>query len=253
MNDNFTHTDQLIRYLDGELNSDETALLQEKINSAPEMAAELESLRHTRDAVKTYGLKKTIGSLHAEMMQEMKPGAVVHRIGIRQIARYSSRIAAVLLLVLGSIILYQYFSATPESLYRDADTAFQLRETRGAQTSLLEDAYRTGNDTEVLKTFPAIKNHSAEDYFLQGNAALHTNNAAIAIQSFEALAQKNKQDNTHFFEEDAQYFLALAYLRNNEPAKALPIFTLINASPGHPYHAKVGNWFMRKLERLADH
>ena len=252
MNDNFTNPDELIQLLDGELQGEDLEQLQQKVAANPALAAELENLRVAKAAVASYGLKKTIGSIHTEMMQELATAAAPPRIGMRRIMQYTTRIAALLVILLGSTALYQYFSASPEKLFRDNYQAFSLHETRGAgNSSPLEAPYKSGDFTAVTNAFTKLPAPGPVDYFLNGSAALSNNNSTAAIASFLALQEKNKQQGTHFFEEDTEYYLGLAYLHNNELAKALPLFEKIHSDPGHPYHSRVSAWWLRKLQRLA--
>ena len=253
MNDNSTNAALLIRYMDGELENDELKSVTEKLATDNSLAAELENLRYAKDAVKLYGLKTSIRSIHTEMMKELNtPKAAAPVIGMRQILKYSSRIAAIAIIVLGITALYQYFSATPEQLFRNNYESFTVHETRGvSDVSSLEQPYKRGDLKATMALFNQLKDPNAEDYFLNGNAALQAGSPSEAIQSFLALQQKNKSGNTHLFEEDTEYYLALAYLHNNDAASALPLFESIHADSNHPYHSKVGSWFLRKLKRLA--
>lgn len=252
MNEHFTNTDQLIQYLDGELEGEALTNLQQKIETDKNLAAELENLRLAKIAVKTYGLKNTVRNIHTEMMKELQTAAPAPVIGMRRILQYSFRVAAMLVLVAGAAIVYQYYAATPAQLYNDNFHSYNLRESRGNNNySKLEDLYKAGNYTAVMDQFKQLAAPTTEDYFLEGIAALNAGNASAAIQSFLALQQLNKVANTHLLEEDATYYLALAYLKNNEPASALPIFEKIHADEGHPYHRNVSSWFLRKLRRLA--
>jgi tetratricopeptide (TPR) repeat protein len=251
MNDNFTNSDLLIQYLDGELEGEDLIAIQAKVDADKELATELENLRLTKAAVKSYGLKKKIGTIHSEMMKEMSATATSPIIGIKRILQYSTRVAAVFIIVLGVTVLYQYYSATPEKLFRNNYDPFNLHETRGAGSpSTLENPYKNGQPEIVMNIFKKITSPQPEDYFLNGNAALQLNKTSDAIQSFLALQEKNKITGTNAFEDDTEYYLALSYLNNHEPAKALPIFEKIHADESHPYHTKVSALFLWKLRHV---
>lgn len=251
MNNNSTNPDELIQLLDGELQGESLQQLQQKIAGNPQLAAELENLRMAKAAVASYGLRKTIGNIHAEMMQELDTAAAPPRIGMRRIIQYSMRAAAMLAIVLGAATAYQYFSATPEKLFRDSYETFSLRETRGSSSPALETLYKKGDFSAVTNAFGQLTNPQPADYFLNGCAALGSNNAAAAITSLLALQAHNQQHNTHFYEDDITYYLGLAYLQHKELDKALPLFEKIHSDPGHPYHNRVSGWWLRKLQRLA--
>jgi hypothetical protein len=62
--------------------------------------------------------------------------------------------------------------------------------------------------------------------------------------------KKNAEQQTHLFDDDTEYYLAMSYLKNGQASDAVPIFEKIHEEPTHLYHDKVGNWFLRKLHWL---
>jgi hypothetical protein len=252
MNNNYTQTEQLIQYLDGELETASRQQLEAKLASEPALAAELESLSLTQAAVRSYGLKSRIGSIHKEMMKELVTEETpVVRMTPARIFRYTARIAAILLLVVGVTVLFQYYTASNEQIFRDNFAPFELRTSRGAGVESLEQQYQKGDYAAVVSNYKNIASPSQADRFLYANAALQTNDAAAAIAALTALQDANKTAGTHAYEEDAEYYLALAYLKNNEAAKALPLLKKIHEDAGHTYHDKVSGWMLRKAGRLA--
>src|SRR5450631_3568493 len=210
MNENFTKTELLIQYLDGELDGDQLEAIKKSIDEDGPLRAELEKLYLAKEVMKSYGLKNKIGLLHSDMMQELKMN-VAPGIGVtRRILRYSVRIAAVVVLLVGLSTLYQYYTVSPEKLFKENFQVFTLRETRGIPGSLLEDSYKKENMREVIQMFNRLKDPKPEDYFLAGNAFLSSHQPAKAIQAFVALQEKNRTNNTHYFEEDTEYYLALS-------------------------------------------
>jgi tetratricopeptide (TPR) repeat protein len=250
MNENSTHTELLIQYIDGELQGKELDAVQRNIEENPAIREEMENLRLAREATRSYGLKTRIRSIHTEMMQELKEKANTKQGITRMIFQYGIRVAAVLIVMIGLSAIYQYLTVTPEKLFIENFHAFELHETRSAAGSGLEEAYKKENMQTVIGLFDQLKSPQAEDYFLAGNAFLSSHEPAKAIESFLALQQINKTANTHYFEEDEEYFLALSYLANLEPTKALPLFEKIHSDSNHPYHQKVSAWFVSKVKKL---
>ena len=251
MNNNYTTTELLIQYIDGELEGEQLDAIKKSIDEDDSTREEFERLQLAKDAVKSYGLKTKIGNIHQEMMDEHREGDLSKTGIVSMVLKYTLRIAAIAIFVTGSFSLYQYFTTSPEKLFNESFTAFSLHENRGLSTSALEDAYKKENMKEVIQQFNLLKDPKPEDFFLAGNAFLSTQKPAKAIAVFEALQQKNKINNEHFFEEDAEYYLALGYLDNNETEKAIPILEKINKDSGHPYNKKVTDWFLRKAKRIS--
>jgi hypothetical protein len=250
MNENYTYTELLVQYLDGELDDVQSETVKKSLEENTSVREEFDRLSLAKETIKRYGLKSNIGSIHREMMEELKD-VPLRKTGVARIIQYTVRIAAIFILVIGVSTLYQYFTASPEKLFKENFRPFTLHETRGNTPSALEDAYKKENMSEVMRLFNTLKDPQPVDYFLTGNAFLGASQPAKAIQAFLSLQQMNKTNSTHYFEEDVEYFLALSYLANNEPAKAIPLFEKIHADANHPYYGKVGNWFLRKLHRLS--
>jgi tetratricopeptide (TPR) repeat protein len=248
MNENPSHTESLIQYMDGDLSGSQLEDMKKVLEENVSSREELEKLQFAKDAAVQYGLKNRIGSIHKEMMHELR---ATHRQSgkVTTMVRYIVRIAAVLILLFGVSALYEYLTATPEKLFNENFKSFNLRETRGAGGSSLEEAYKKGHMEDVIAQFYFLNPVGAEDYFLAGNAFLSHHEPVKAIRAFLDMQEKNKAGNTHEFEEDAEYYLALGYLENNEPEKALPILGKIRGDENHPYHKKVSAWFLRKVQR----
>lgn len=252
MNENFTNTELLIRYLDGELDDTATAALQKQMHDDAALREELESLRLATEAILSYGLKKKIGNVHTQMMQELKSTAKPGTGVVRKLAQYSMRIAAAAILLISVFGLYQYFTASPQKLFNENFQAFSLHETRGAATaSALEADFKNGDMQAVIQKSDTLKAAKTPDYFFAGNAYLSLHQPLEAIQIFKQVLLQNKLNNTHYFEDDATWYLALSYLANNEPAKATPLFEQIYADATHPYHKFISRWDLIKLHRLA--
>jgi hypothetical protein len=248
MNDNSTHTEQLIQFMDGELQAGKLPEVVKTIEENPSVRQELENLILAKKAIQIYGLKARISSIHGEMMQEMKtPDTGL----IRTIYRYGLRIAAVILILFGLSALYQYISVTPEKLFSENFHAFVMRQTRGSANTSLEDLYEKGDMNGLIQQFGRLKSPEATDCFLAGNAFLSIHRPAEAIATFIRMQQINKTNNTHYFDEDVEYFLALSYLANNEPSKALPLFEKIHTDPDHPFNSAVSGWFVSKVRRTV--
>lgn len=251
MNNNFTITELLIQYLDGDLEEGQLNAIKKSIEDNADVREELQQLSLAKDAIKSYGLKNKVSFIHKEMMEELKQNNTSNTGGVvRKMIQYTARIAAIVILVLGSVEAYQYLTLSSKKLFNETYTAFNLHESRGQINSEIEDAFKNANMNMVIEQFNSAKIPDTKDYFFAGHAFLSQHQPAKAIDAFITLQQKNKTDNTHYFEEDIDYYLALSYLANNEPAKAIPLFEKIHSDKNNPYHQKVSSWFLIKVKHL---
>jgi hypothetical protein len=251
MNENSTDTELLIQYLDGELTGAQLEKIIDQLRDNAGLREELENLQLAREAMKSYGLKSKIRDIHKEMMPELKEIKTPGTGTVKMIFQTSLRIAAVLIVLLGASALYQYLTVTPDKLFAESFSPYQIHNLRdGSNQSALKSAYLKGEADSVILLFHAGNSLQPEDYLMAGITFLEINQPAKAIDIFDSMIQKNSISKTDLFEDDAEYYLAESYLQNNEPGKAASIFEKIQADHKHAYNSRVSRWFMLKLRAL---
>ena len=249
MNENSTNT--LIQYLDGELQGEELEILKKNLVTDQALWEEFESLQLAREAARRYGLKSKISDIHSEMMLEMKASKPARAHVIKMYVQTSLRIAAVLIVLVGLSALYQYYTTSPEKLFSENYQPYTIHEMRGESVnSSLQENYKMGKMDSVILEFNSLNAPKPEEYILAGIAFLENNQPEKAIKTLQALTQNNTDFKTDYFEDDAEYYLAMSYLRNREPEKALPILEKIQADSRNPYNSKVSKWFIFKVKSL---
>lgn len=243
MNENSTQTEILVRYLDGELSDEEMARIEQELKDSLPLQEKLDRLRAVKRSVRLYALREQVKSIRQERTPEFRRPAPVFNM-----RRMILRIAASVVLVISLAVLNEYRQLTPATLYRENYRPYVITQIRGAaDTSALESAFKSGKPQDVIHIFNLLSDPGIRDYFLTGNAFLNAGDAPRAIRAFLALRQKNEQAHTHILDEDTEYYLAMSYLKNGEPAAALPIFDKIHNDPGHLYHDKVSGWWLQRL------
>ena len=251
MSDNFTNTRLLIRYLDRELAADEHTALELRLSSNPLLSHELQNLRHAQEAVSRFGLQQQVASVHSLMMLEFKNGNLQPRAG-RRILRMTMRIAAILVFVIAGAGMYYYVTLSSGKLANENYAAYSFRTERGLTTSVsaIEEAYQQKKFDTVIYKLKSTPSPTVKEYFFGGLAYFEKNDAPGAIMQFNSLIEKNNRNSTTDFHEEAEYYLALSYLKNNDASNALPLFEKIHGDKLHRYHDKVSRWFIRKLKIL---
>jgi tetratricopeptide (TPR) repeat protein len=250
MNENSTHTETLIRYLDGELQGEELEGLKENLDNDQSLREELDNLQLAQEAARRYGLKSKISDINKEMMLEMKQGKPAKSTVMKMFIQTGLRVAAVLVVLVGLSALYQYFTTSPEKLFSENYKPYAIHEMRGEGNSQLREKYRMGKMDSVILEFNSLSAPEPEEYILAGIAFLENNQPEKAIKTLQELIQKNTASKTDYFEDDAEYYLAMSYLKNGEPEKSLPILEKIQADPRHPYNGKLSKWFILKVKSL---
>ena len=251
MSNNISQTERLISYIDGDMSDAEKNVLQQQLQADKAMQQELDNLLLATDVVKNYGLTNKVANIHTKMMNEMattsmRPEAPVRRLNMR-IIKY----AAGIILLLGMFGLYQYFAVSADKLYNEQYSAYTFTTLRGSESlPPIEQAYAEKKYDEVIAAFKQQTDASVKENFVAGQAYLAKVNYAEAINCFKTVLTKNSNTHTGLLTDDAEYYLALSYLKNNNPAEALPLFKKIHNNKEHFYNNKVSAWFLKKLQLL---
>lgn len=249
MNENSTQTETLIQYMDGTLSEQERTAVAQSILNNSEMAEEFDRLQTARSAVRRLGLQQHIASVHAEMMPQFKTSSPAK---VFSMSRFVMRVAAAVVFLVIGTAAFQYFTVSTDSLYNEKYAAFTVPVTRdGASSEKIVEAYRAANYTEVLKQFQLIAQPETRDQFYAGMASLELKFYPGAVQFFKNTIESNRVSGTPIFQEDAEYYLALSYLKTNEIPKALPIFQKIYDTPQHLYHDKVSTLYLLQLKMAS--
>ena len=250
--DNFTHnmSEKLVHYLDGELTTAEKNTLEMQLAEDTALQKELESLKSAREAIKFYGLRQKVTSIHTEMMGEIHQVKKINP--VRKIVRYSIGVAAGLLLLIGGYMAYNFFTVSGDKVFASHYQKYELvtvRDGTSDETSL-EKAYREKNYHEVLRIHDASEDRTQKEEFLCGAAALELKDDSKAIKCFKEVLDANKQAQQLVLNDEAEYYLSLVYIRNKEYDSALNILTKIQDNPDQLYREKITSKLIRRVKML---
>jgi tetratricopeptide (TPR) repeat protein len=88
--------------------------------------------------------------------------------------------------------------------------------------------------------------------FLCGAAALEIRNLSKAIKCFNEVLDASRQTGEPFLKDEAEYYLSLSYIRNQDYDEALALLNTIENDPAHKYSEKVDDKLIRQVERLRE-
>ena len=251
MNNELYTTELLTRYLDQELSSEETLALEKRLASEEALREELNRLKLAREALRLYGLKEQVGKIHKEMRTGAKEAHIEKRNNLRVISRWAMRVAAIIIVAAAGIGIYQYATLSNEKLFKEQFQPYEIRTSRGENNERpIEAAYRRKDYAAVIAAFNNSSVRSTVDYFLLGQVHLQQNNPKEAVRILELA--KASADTSHLYKDESEYYLALAYLQNDQSDKALTIFKRIHSDPNHLFRDKVNKWFLRRVSVTSD-
>ena len=230
--------EQLVDQFDKTFSAKGSAAADPQFLSDPEAAREYGYLQMAVEGVLETGLYEQIGSVKAQWMAQQatvaapKPGAV-----IRSISRITMRVAACALILAGGTVVYKYMSTSASHIYSEYSQPYDLNTSRGAAAQdEMDAAYRSKNWTAVTELFKKKKDKNNKTYFLAGMAALESKNYDDAIGMFQQVIAANTQSGGDYFEDEAEFYLAMSWLARNEVKEAMPLLDKIRADKNHLYH-----------------
>ncbi len=245
-------SEKLVQYLDGELAGAEKEILQQQLSSDKNLQEELESLQSTREAVKMYGLQQKVAGIHSQMMQEMR--SPVKKISSsRRILRYGIAVAASVILIVGGIIGYNFYNLSSNKVFAGNYHPYELNTMRDGDTARLspvEKAYREKDYKKAVDIHEMYDPNPPKETFLIGMSFIELGKNAEAIEELKKVIARNEANKTSIFKEEAEYYLALTYIRNRDYDYALDLLRKIQEDPGHLYHEKVNRKLIRQVKML---
>jgi predicted negative regulator of RcsB-dependent stress response len=81
-------------------------------------------------------------------------------------------------------------------------------------------------------------------------AYLETNDLPKAISSFQVVIADVKDEKAPVLKDAAEYYLALAYLKNNDYDQAIELMNTIHDNSSHLYTKKFSRKYINRVKRL---
>ena len=167
----------------------------------------------------------------------------------KRIVRYSVAVAASLLLIFVCIEGYNFYSLSAEKLFAEKYSGYHWMTTDGTTESEIEKAYKEEKYTEVI-SLNRNSVLSIKDVFLTGMSYLETNDLSKAISSYQVVIADMKGNKNLMLKDAAEYYLALAYLKNNDYDQAIELMTTIHDNSSHSYTKKFSLKYIKRVKRL---
>jgi TolA-binding protein len=246
-------TDQIIAYLNGELNSQESARLKEKIAANPSLEEEYQMLKSLHQGVQDEDyldnlFARRMDRKHIELPEETSDAdATISRNNVR-ILRYLIYVAAAV-----SVLMLVYFltgqdneNHTPESLFAKYYNGFdQIVEMRSGEdtTGMFANGmklYSSGNWEGAIHSLnQARRNVELTAAFYIGMCYLELREYAKAEVQFHRVI-----DHSGDFRQEAEWYLALTLLADNKTEQSEELLQAMVEQKNH--------YFGEKAKELLD-
>ena len=170
----------------------------------------------------------------------------------RRIVRYTVAVAASIMLIFVCIVGFNFYRLSPGRLFAENYTPYELTTPPDGNDSVeskIEKAYREKNYAEVIK-LNANSVLSVKDIFLTAISFLETDDPSRAISNFQVVIADVKDDKGSVLKDATEYYLALAYLKNNDYDQAIELMNTIHDNSSHLYTKKFSLKYIRRVKRL---
>lgn len=231
---------QLIDHLDNSLQGKGSAETDELIQADPETALEWQHLRLAVDTIQDVGLFEQVESVKAVWKAQQADDAKPAGASIRTLYRNVMRVAACLLVIAGGAGVFKYSTTSSTGLYNKYYLSYTLNANRGAAApNAIDAAYDQKNWTAVLSLFAVSPEKNNKSYFLAGMADLELKKYDDAVGKFEQVLAANLQSGDNYFQDEAEFYLAMTCLARNDVNEAIPLIGKIKANKNHLFHETV--------------
>lgn len=243
------HDDNLVRYLDGEMEAEERRLFEQRLQTDEKLQDQLEQMQIAAETVKYYGLVDQVARVHKKAIPSRRQTTGSKVVPFRRFLRYSIAVAASILFILVTWQAYNFFKLSPEVVYAEAFVDYNIPTARGEDqkdTAVFIQLYKAKYYDSLVRLEDKFPADNDQEFFFTGLAHLHQEDAFYAIPPLETVVANAAS----VYKQDAEYYLAMAYLKNKDYDKALDLMQIIHNNPAHPYNGQFTDKYLRKVQML---
>jgi tetratricopeptide (TPR) repeat protein len=245
--------ERLDHYLRGQLDEADRLLLEEELRQNEDLRLELQAMRLSQDAIRSYPIRQRIRRIHLEHKQQAEDTKVRQLLARPAFSFGWGRVAAAMLLLgLFSYSAYFLLSYRSADLYEDNFISYRLPIARSAEesTSVPDSLYLRQEYRQLLAHVQGLASPGAKAYFLAGISSMQLKNFDEAVMYFNKLREQNNQSEEPLFRDETDYYQALALLRTGNIEQARSLFEQIRQQPDHLFHDNVSRSELWKLTLL---
>lgn len=210
-------------------------------------------------ALQRYSLLQQVQNVHRQFSPQQN-GVTVYKPGMNpkvvnmNPVKWFLRIAAAVILVAGIWFGYLYNSTTSTTLYAEIYQSYNVNTERANVEEItphnMIQEFKEKNYTAVIETYRSLSLSNNREKFLAAIAYQETGNSPEAITLLNQVLQFNKQQKGRLYNDEAEFYLALNYLKTKKAKHAIPLFQKIYDDPDHTFHERIRKTTLKKMKWL---
>jgi tetratricopeptide (TPR) repeat protein len=244
-------------YLEQRLTRNEASVL---LNEQGVENAETEIDLHHAAAIclQRYNILKQVQNVHSNFLQEQAsinetiPDQKVKVVRMNAI-KWVMSIAATIVVILSVWFFTNTSTVSSSALYAEIYQPYSVNTDRSNIVEIVPhnmiQEFKDKNYAAVIKTYQGLVVTNNREKFLTAIAYQETGAITEAINLLNQLLLFNKQQNNRLYNDEAEFYLALNYLKIQKTAEAIPLFQKIYDDPGHTFHERITKTTMRNLKK----
>lgn len=222
--------------------------------------AEIELHYASAKAIQRYMILKQVQDVHSAFIKaSTKAGTIIPAakkapkvIPIKPV-KWLMGIAASLFVFAAAWFTYQYSTTNSSKLYSEMYQPYNVNTDRGigdiAKHNMVKE-FQAGDYPAVIKTYESLTTSNSREKFLAGYAYHETANFNRAIELLRQLLISNRETKQRLYNDEAEFYLGLSFLKIKDAASAKTIFETIRKNPDHTFYERVSKWTMTRLNWL---
>lgn len=170
----------------------------------------------------------------------------------RRLVRIFVAVAAMFLVTITAIVLFWYTGNTSDRLFRQHYQTYEVNVERSgiATTSPIVSQYQQKNYNEVIAQHEKAVASITKEKMVVASAYMELSRYDEAINIFRDIIAQNVTTGNRLYHDEAEYYLALAYMKNKQYDNAYQLFDKINTDKEHTFNGDVDWWFLTRVKWL---
>lgn len=223
--------------------------------TSEELMNELHAHQAAAAAIQRNEVINQVARVHESFFENRKSriSADTKGVVIKRYFRYWWSAAAILLVAPALAFMFIYVTNSTEQLFASQYQTYRINVDRSSVTvtnELLKKDYQDKKYTDVITDFQKLRSPSASDKMIMAFACMELNNYEAAIPLLVGVIRSNVMTGDKLYQDEAEYYLALCYLKTNQVEQAYGLFNKIYVDDEHTFHGRVNKLFMVKLNWL---
>ncbi len=207
-----------------------------------------------------YNVLKQVQSVHNNFVTSANSisTAKVHDISKKPIykmtpVKWGLRIAASVTLILSTFFIYQYSTNSSAKLYSEIYQPYNVNTDRGMGeiiTHNMVNEYKNKDYKAVIKTFESLPVSNSREKFLAAYSYHEIGSYKQSLITFQQLLEANKKSGSLLYNDEAEFYIGLVYLKLKDPKSAALSFEKIQQNPNHTFYERVSKKVITRLKWL---